>query len=182
MASETFGSTTIISDVGPTANSYISVADAKAYYDLDPNKDYSAIADETLAQALITARFLLDAYYGDKYRGTLYDQTYATFWPRVGVYDERGILIEDYTEFPTQLGYAQAEQAYYGATEDREAETTISNVLRKQLEGVGSITYMSASDQRLAASKGLFVDRAAQLIKPFVTGSTSPYIDLMSRG
>lgn len=182
MATETFGSTTIISDVGTTANSYISVADAKAYYDTDPNKDYSAITDETLAKALITATLLTDAYYGAKYKGDLYDSTYALFWPRTSVYDPRGVAITDYTVFPTQLGYAVAEQAYFGATTNREAELTISGVLSQTLEGVGSQTYQSASDQRIAGSKPLFVARAQQLIAPFVVGGGSAYVGTLQRG
>lgn len=182
MASETFGSTTIISDVGPTANSYISVADAKAYYDLDPNKDYSAIADETLAKALITSTLLADAYYGSKYKGLLEDSDNALFWPRTSVYDERGILITDFTAFPAQLGLAIAEQAYSLSTEDREVETSISNVISQKLDGVGSQTFMDASSQKIAAAKPLFVSRAQQLIAPFVTGGSSSFISTLSRG
>lgn len=182
MATETFGSTTIISDPGATANSYISVADAKAYYDFDPNKDYSAIDDETLAKALITATMLADAYYGDKYKGYLYDSAYALFWPRTSVTDQRGVVISDYTTFPTQLGWAIAEQAYYGATEDREAEPVIDAVTMERVEGAVTVQYSDVSDKRIAASKPLFVSRAQQLMSPFVIGGGSGMVQVMSRG
>jgi hypothetical protein len=182
MASETFGSTTIISDVGPTANSYISVADAKAYYDLDPNKDYSAITDENLAKALITSTLLADINFGDQYVGLLEDSDNALFWPRTGAVDERGVSITDYTVFPAQLGLAVAEQGYSVAQENRETEISISNVISQKLDGVGSQTFMSASDQKIAASKPLFVERFSALIKPFIIGGGSGYTTVLQRG
>lgn len=182
MATEVIGSTTLESSPGADANSYISLVDAKAYYNLDPNKDYSGISDETLAKALITATLLIDLQYGSDYVGKLYDDSYALYWPRTNAVDQRGVVITDYTVFPTQLGLAVAEQAYYGATSDREAEVTISNVLSQELDGVGSQTYMNASDQRIASRKPVIVSRAQQLISPFVIGGGSAMVGVMLRG
>lgn len=183
MATETIGSTTVVSDPGATANSYISLASAKSYWDSDPNKDYSGIADETLAKALITATLLLDAHYGGRYKGLLYDDSYALFWPRTDVTDPRGVAITDYTVFPVQLGLAVAEQAYYGAQSDREAEAELTGVSMERVEGAITVQYASASDQRIAASKPLFVDRVEALIAPFlIGGGGGRYVGFMTRG
>lgn len=182
MATEVIGSTTLESSPGPTANSYSSLVDAKAYWDNDPNKDYSGLVDETLAKALITATMLIDLQYGERYKGELYDQSYALYWPRTGATDGRGVAITDYTEFPAGLAQAAAEQAYYGAQEDREAEAVLSATVMERVEGAVTVQYGDVSEQRQAATKRLLVSRVELLLKPFVSGGTGSYGSVMSRG
>jgi len=185
MATETFGSITVISDVGPTANSYSSVANIKAQWDKNPNIDYSSVDDETIAQLAILSTESLDLEYGSDYAGTLYNEDYALFFPRVGVYDRRGILIDDYTVFPSDLANAVAAQAWWMNEIDfisLQVNSGVSGVKSKKLEGLGGKEYFDVADQLLASRKSVVSSDAKKWLDSLVSGGTSAYIQTMYRG
>lgn len=166
----------------PTANSYSSLADAKAYWDLNRHIDYSSYTDRELEQALIFATATLDVEFGSKYAGELYDESYALFWPRTGVYDSRGIAITDYTTFPTQLAQATACFAFTTLLEDRTAEVSVDAVVEKSMDGLGSVKYDSYGAKRAAATKTVVPNQCAKILGSLITSSTSSYVEFLSRG
>ena len=185
MATEIFGSITVISDVGPTANSYSSVANIKEQWDKNPNIDYSAVDDETIAQLAILSTESLDLEYGSDYVGALYDEDYALFWPRTGAYDRRGILINDYTVFPSDLANAVAAQAWWMNEIDLiglQINSGTSAVKGKNLEGLGGQEFFDVADQLLANRKSTVSSDAKKWLDSMVLGGTSAYVQVMFRG
>ncbi len=186
MASETFGSITVISDVGPTANSYSSVANIKAQWDKNPNIDYSALSDEQIGQLAIFATESIDLQYGEDYNGLLYDESYALFFPRVGVSDRRAVPIIDYTIFPSDLANAVAAQAWWlneiNFIGMATSTTSVSGVKRKEMEGLGSKEYFNVADQMVALRKSQVSSDAKKWLSSFVIGGLSDYTQMMYRG
>lgn len=186
MATETFGSITVISDVGATANSYVSVAVTKAQWDKNPNIDYSALTDEAIAQLVILATESLDLEYGADYAGTLYDEDYALFWPRVGVKDRRGVLITDYTVFPTDLQYATAAQAWWLGSVDliglEISGGSVSGVKSKNMDGLGGKEYFDVAEQLRASRRSSVSKDANKWLSAMVVGGTSAWVQIMQRG
>lgn len=184
MAIETAGSITVISDVGPTANSYSSIADIKAQWDKNPNIDYSSLDDEAIGQLAILATESLDLEYGSDYAGTLYDADYALFWPRVGVYDRRGVAITDYTVFPSDLANAVAAQAWWLNQVDFIAlgATSVSGIKMQELEGLGKKEYFDIGSQRSALYKSPVSKDANKWLEGLVVGGTGGYTSVMQRG
>lgn len=172
MATETFGTTTIINDVGPTANSYVSVSYVKSQWSVDPNKDFSSLSDEDIAKIAIYATSVFDAEFWALYDGTLYNSSYALFWPRTGTYDSRGVPINDMTLFPNDLKKAVSEQSWYLNGNDVFAPLNISGVKQKVLEGTGSKTFYDLGDLRSALSKSVVSDLASKLISPLLIGNS----------
>lgn len=169
----------------PTANSYISNADAIAVWQSDPYKlDYaSVITDQDIALKSATA--LLDDIYGDSYKGAIYDTSYTLYWPRTGVTDPRTKQsITDYTTYPSDIARATALQAYHICANDRQAETAdlVSSNTREKLDGVGEVERGSTSEQRKALSRPTIHPEVARIMDNWVTGTTSAYSSVMSRG
>ena len=185
MATEIFGSITVISDVGPTANSYSSVANIKEQWDKNPNIDYSLLDDETIAQLAILSTESLDLEYGANYSGALYNEDYALFWPRTGVHDRRGIIIDDYTVFPSDLANAVAAQAWWMNEVNLiglQVDSGVSEVKSNDLEGLGGKEFFGVSDQLLASRKSPVSSGAKKWLDSMVLGGTSAYIQTMYRG
>jgi hypothetical protein len=99
----------------PTANSYMTVAEADTYF--ASGLTNTSVWDESSLQeeALIQAAFLLDQYdyvgiTSDEYLGTA-EPTQALKWPRV--LNDEGDLIRNYgvAVIPPPIKYAQAELA-----------------------------------------------------------------------
>jgi len=186
MANETYGTTTIINDVGSDANSYASVAEIKAQWDKNPNIDYSLLDDETIARFAIASTQSLDLQYGENYAGTLYNKDYALFWPRVGVFDRRGVLIDDYTVFPSDLIGATAAQAWWLNSVDllsiEISGGGASGTKRKSMDGLGELEYFDVTDQMIASRRPQVSSEAKGWLSSFVLGGTSAYVQVMYRG
>lgn len=169
----------------PTANSYASNAYAIAIWQNDPYKqDYPATEAEQ-DRVLITATQQLDDTYGDSYNGLIYDTTYSLYWPRKGVTDPRtGLIITDYADYPSDIKRATALQAYYVSKNNREAETAdlVSTNISQKLDGVGSVSRGSTSDQIQATNRSLIHDEVARIMSKWTTGGNSKYSTVMYRG
>ena len=102
------------------ANSYISLADADAYFTnrLGASAWYVA-SQEVKAQGLITASRLLDQEV--IWRGDLAVTTSALRWPRNYVYNGEGVLLDN-DSVPTAVKNATCELALWLMAEDRFVE------------------------------------------------------------
>lgn len=184
MASETFGSVTIIDDAGANANSYVSVPYVKSQWSIDPNKDFSSLTDEDIARLAIYTTSVLDAELWAMYDGDLFNASYALFWPRTNAYDSRGIRITDMTVFPNDLKKAVAEQCWYLNTTDVFKQTQISGLKQQVLDGVGSKTFYDLGELRSALSKPVISELASKLVSPLLIGQSygSKYSNHIVRG
>lgn len=99
----------LISTIGAVdSNSYLSVAEADAYFENSLNAVAWTVDDEKKGQALVSATRLIDAKY--KFKGVKTDQLQALAFPRYGVYNLDGWSYDD-NEIPRRLKNAIAELA-----------------------------------------------------------------------
>lgn len=69
-----------------TAESYISVADATAYFALRGNASWATIASDTIREQLLRqATDYMEGYYGQAWKGLRVGLTQALSWPRADV-------------------------------------------------------------------------------------------------
>lgn len=181
MATESYTDFDVISDVGSTANSYASVAYTKSIWLLDQFKKDYTFTDEDIGRAVISATKTFDKAYWNSYLGTLFDESYALFFPRTGISDSRKVAILDYTSFPAEIAEATAIQAYYLASSDRNAEIDPSLVKQMKMDGLGSKEYFSVGSQ-LNAKKNLIAEEASLIISPYILSSGGKYSSLFLRG
>ncbi len=183
MAIENFTGFNVISDVGPSANSYTSVAYAKSLWILDPYKDVGSLEDEFIAKCVISATAQINREYGKWFSGSLYDDTYALFFPRKNIADSRGVEITDMTVFPSEVADAAATQAWYVCNSNRSEESSVSVVKSQKGEGIGSIEYFSPAQQAAYARSATISEETRLIISPYIIGgNSSKYVTLMGRG
>jgi len=96
------------------ANSYVSVATADSYFSARNNTAWAAYSTPVKEAALLYACQWLDARYA--WPGTISSDTQALSWPREGVTDSDGRII-DLDAIPTALKDAQCEAAAAHALE-----------------------------------------------------------------
>lgn len=102
----------------PGADSYISLADANAYFigKRLHSSAWTAALDATKEIALAQASLLLDAEF--TWTGQVRVEDQGLGWPRVGAYDRNNRLRPD-DEVPKEVKYAVCEVAFYLLNEDR---------------------------------------------------------------
>jgi hypothetical protein len=112
---------TIVATPGdPAANSYVTVAEADAYFGAVLYADAWAAATATLkARALISATLRLEQ---EEYLGRRTTEEQALAWPRVGVRGESGYIVQD-DIVPTRIKRAQMKLALVLLGEDILAPT-----------------------------------------------------------
>jgi hypothetical protein len=114
-------------------DSYISVADANAYFDKRLNADkWAAASDDNKAKALIMAQIEMSflRWYGDKS-----ESTQALDWPRSGFSE----IEED--EIPQLVKSAQCEFALALLKEDLTNGSADAHISQSSVDGIGSFTY-----------------------------------------
>ncbi len=92
-----------------TANSYLSVSDADAYF-LDHINSAWTGTDTAKEDALVEATQYLDSVYGPRWKGARALSTQALDFPRSGMTTRDGFVL-DYDDIPTKLEHACAELA-----------------------------------------------------------------------
>lgn len=104
--------TTVVADVGlDTANSYVTVAEADAYFSDSFGRPLWANAtNDAKATLVVYASRLLDQYM--EWAGIKATDTQSMEWPRIGAYDRFGAVIPS-DQIPKQVKYAAFELAYY---------------------------------------------------------------------
>jgi hypothetical protein len=121
-----------------TANSYLSVADAKVYW-TDRGFVYSGYTDPQIAVALIQATDYIEARYGSRFFGVRLVASQALSFPRSYLYDLAGNAISG---VPARLEAATAEYAQRALVAalapDPVFDDTGTTVMRKR-EKVGPI-------------------------------------------
>lgn len=73
-----------------TANSYVSTAEADAYFTARNSATWSAAATAAKEAALLEATSYLQGIYKGTWVGDLYSTEQALDWPRTGAYDPEG--------------------------------------------------------------------------------------------
>lgn len=173
----------VIATPSPTADSYCSNADAVAIWSADVDKsDYPT--DETIQDSVLRkATRQLDQKYGSSYAGQIYDASYSLYWPRTGVIDQRtGRAITDYTVYPDFMIQAVALQAYYLSKGSRTEEAVISTNISETLEGVGSVTRASVSEQKQAAYTSVIHPEVAAIMDQGMGTTASGCMVVLGRG
>jgi len=138
-----------------TANSYLSLADAKIYYEnykADWVATWDALGSAAQEEALRIGTQYMDNRYGGCWRGTALVSTQALDWPRTGAYTDDDYAIPS-DAVPAKLEYATAEMAYRQVIETDGIMPDITNpggIKRKKVK-VGpleqDIEYAGSSSQ-----------------------------------
>ena len=94
---------------GANANSYVTVAEAAAYYLTHLySSAWTTLTNEQKEAALISATRVLDA--NQCFTGVPASETQALVWPRAGMFNRNGVAIPE-NVIPTELKYAVFELA-----------------------------------------------------------------------
>lgn len=93
------------------ANAYITVAYFKAHHDLRAN-DYASLITtdpDDIEVAIVKATDYMEMLYGDRWKGRLADEATTLQFPRDGMYDRKGKLVD---AWPSDIQKACAEYAF----------------------------------------------------------------------
>lgn len=121
------------------ANAYITLAFFKDYHD-DRGVDYSGSTDSEIETAIIKATDYMELRFGDRWIGYLSSDATTLTWPRGGVYDRKGVLVED--TIPTDIKKACAEYALRALTTTLLPDPTTDasgKVVSRELKKIGPI-------------------------------------------
>lgn len=94
----------------PTANTYISIADADTYHGDRGNTAWADAIISAKEAALIKATQWLDGMYRKRWLGKRLTAVQMLGWPRAGAVDHEGYELPSH-EVPIRVGYAVAEVA-----------------------------------------------------------------------
>ena len=126
------------------SNSYASVAEATAYYDVDRTATFWAdLTDEQKEEYLQWATRILDAKV--KWRGVKRTETQALAWPRTGAYDREGYAIAS-TVVPKPVKAALFELAKYLHTNDLTSGPDVGNLKSVKVDVV-EVVYQDDTSQ-----------------------------------
>lgn len=147
-----------------TADSYVALADFKAYCD-GRGYSYAGTADTVLEQKLRLATDYVDTVF--RYKGVRLLSGQAREFPRTTLIDDSGYEI---TGVPARVVRATCELAFKGITEDLYVDLDRGG--RVTSESVGPISVSYAAD----APAGKTFRFAENLLKPYIRGD----MDLMN--
>lgn len=136
---------------GGTANSYVSLAEATAYFAIRTNAgSFTGLQPDPQSAALLTAALRIDA---ENYRGTPASSTQAMKWPRSGLFSDGSALSN--AVIPRAVKQAQMELALAIAnagTADLLGPTGTENLDRVR---AGSVEVQFRNPYRDAAAGGI---------------------------
>lgn len=155
---------------GASANSYKSVADADAYFELT-NKATTWDAVTNKDACLVQATRLIETY---RFAGYRSESTQSLAWPRSGLYTRDNVKIED-DEIPSDIAFAQYELALHYSTgtssiDDRDLTTEIK---------VGPITLKNEVENGDSSD---IETKLMSYLSPYIVGSVSGAGFKLSRG
>ena len=129
------------------ANSYVPVAFADDYFAIDPNflATWTALDNDEKEIFLAWSTRIVDQKV--RWRGDKTDEDSALRWPRTGVYDRDGVLIED-NEIPLQLKELVCEFVKFLQSADPTTSQEVSNIKREKLD-VLEIEYQDQTSQSI---------------------------------
>lgn len=126
------------------SNSYASVAEATAYYDVDRTATFWAdLTTEQREEYLQWATRILDAKV--KWRGLKRSETQALAWPRTGAYDREGYAIAS-TIVPKPVKAALFELMKYLHTNDLTSGPDVGNLKSVKVDVV-EVVYQDDTSQ-----------------------------------
>ena len=139
------------------ADSYLSVADADTYHTAHGNPAaWSSASDADKEEALRLATQYIDVVYGRRFSGTKLAATQALRWPRNGVYDDEGQLLDN-DSIPVRVEQATAELALRQLGADLLPDEAEPGDIKKEKVKVGSIVeeteYVGGKSQTARFSK-----------------------------
>jgi hypothetical protein len=120
------------------ANSYISVAEFKAYHDAR-GIEYDTFTDDQIEYAIIKAMDYIHLRWGSKFKGRIKDAAQQLDFPRVRLYDSNGRLVDN---IPGKLKDATSEYSMRALTEELipdPAFNTAGLSLKRTREKIGPI-------------------------------------------
>lgn len=127
------------------ANSYVSVADADAYFaDIGAPADWSGATTTEKEQALVKGTQYLEAHYRWS-SGSIGSDDQGLGWPRSGAEDRYGRSIDD-DVVPEAVKQATCEAAVRTFTADLAGDQT-QKVLSEEVSGAVAVTYDANSPQ-----------------------------------
>jgi len=139
------------------ANSYVSLAEADAYFSDRENAAWDGADDDAKAAALVRGTAALDGMYGGRWPGARYTDLQGLDWPRSGAWDRDGYPLAG---LPRKIKDAACEAALIelgsaGALSKKSdtglAELTVGPITKKWLSGSGAAqTAYPAIKQALA--------------------------------
>jgi len=133
---------------GESANSYITLVDAESYFEerMPAASNWLAtVSDDDKNRALVTATRLLDKMV--VWDGLAASDTQALLWPRLELYDAKGVEIED-DAIPVEIGYAVCELADSLLGTDRTDDLTTQGIEGMDVGDIGIKFSSSAPPQR----------------------------------
>lgn len=169
--------TIIVEDGSGLSNSvsYVSAADATAYFLARGNATWAALSDAVKEECLVRATDFMVERYRLKWKGRRFSLTQALDWPRVGVTIEDpngsypqayGLFEISYTTVPTEVKNACAELALRASI----AALSEDQSTRVLQETIGPITVKY--DQ--------YAPQSAQYVQ--VEGILKPFLNISSGG
>lgn len=170
------------------ADSYLSVADATAYFVATDTKDaerHDLIAawaedqnDSKREAALREATAYLDGRYLERWVGSKASSAQALAWPRTGAYDAHGYAIAS-TTIPSKLKHATAELALRAI-----ASTVVPDIaantgtLTAKTVTAGAVT-LSQQWASGTVSQRAKLERVDLLLRPLMNGAGGGVVSLM---
>lgn len=126
-----------------TATSYVSLADADAYFALRATAAWDEAEDADKEVALVKATAALDARFRGMWKGKKLTKAQALAWPREEVVDEEGFDIAE-NEIPLQLKQATYEVGLLelSGTPFIQETTSKEDMVKSETVGPISTTYM----------------------------------------
>ena len=147
------------------ANSYVTVEDADDYFDARNNTTWSAYSDAVKEAALLYSCQWLDARYS--WPGTISVDTQALSWPRDGVTDSEGRII-DLDVVPAALKDAQCEAAAAHALEALNEVLARGGAISAVTVDVLSVTFSASASPGRSFP---YIDAlVARIASPFTSG------------
>lgn len=152
------------------ANSYVSVATADAYFSARNNTTWAAYSTAVKEAALLYACQWLDARYS--WPGTISVDTQALSWPRDGVTDSEGRII-DLDVVPAALKDAQCEAAAAHALEALNEVLARGGAISSVTVDVLSVTFSASASPGRSFP---YIDGiVARIAVPFSAGLLTTY-------
>ena len=159
-----------------TADCYISVADATAYFTAYGGLDnWTAIDAGTQEVLLRKSARDLDTLYGLAYAGTPLSSAQALLFPRASFYDKYGRVV---TGLPKAVAQACAELAIINSSIDATGVSDISGNIKMQLTKIDVIIdHTEYFAPRSASSAAL--RKVALLLAPYLIGGSGLYAQVV---
>jgi hypothetical protein len=119
------------------ANSYISLADAKTYFNNRGDQTFDALTPDKMGACLVRGASAMDYWLNGRWRGRRANQIQALDWPRIGMIDSDGYCVPKNT-IPQKLKNAQCEIAKIESSTPF-IQTQVSNQNTLKLQAIGPI-------------------------------------------